>query len=271
MADISAKVVMDLRNETGLSMMECKKALVEANGDKERAIDILRKAMKGKMDAKTDKAAGEGRIAIAIDGAKGASMIELKANTDFTAKNETFVKLADSIAQDALKAPVGKFAAPAALSAKIDELRAQTGETIQLGRAEHIAGGAGVKFGSYVHHDGKTGALIKAEGAIADDALRQICMHIVAATPRPQGVSASDIPPAAVERERKFRLEQALESGKPQQIAEKMVEGGMKKFYEDVALLEQPYVVDPTKKVKDIVGSGAKVIAFWRWAVGEQA
>jgi len=268
-AEISAKVVMDLRNETGLSMMECKKALVEANGDKEKAIDILRKAMKGKMDAKTDKAAGEGRIAIAINAA-GASMVELKANTDFTAKNETFVNLANSIAQDALKAPVGKFTAPAALSAKIDELRAQTGETIQLGRAEHIAGGGATKFGSYVHHDGKTGALIKAEGNIAEDALRQICMHIVAATPRPQGVSPADIPPAVVEKERKFRLEQAMESGKPQQIAEKMVEGGMKKFFEDVALLEQPYVVDPSKKVKDIV-AGGKIIAFWRWAVGEQA
>ncbi len=268
MAEISAKVVMDLRNETGLSMMECKKALVEANGDKEKATDILRKAMKGKMDAKTDKAAGEGRIAIAISPA-GAAIVELKANTDFTAKNETFVNLANSIAQDVLKAPAGKFTAPAALSAKIDELRAQTGETIQLGRAEHIPG-AGAKFGSYVHHDGKTGALIKAEGNIADEALRQICMHIVAATPRPQGVSPADIPSAVVEKERKFRLEQAMESGKPQQIAEKMVEGGMKKFFEDVALLEQPYVVDPTKKVKDIVGS-AKIQAFWRWAVGEQA
>lgn len=269
MADISAKVVMDLRNETGLSMMECKKALVEAGGDAEKAKDILRKAMKGKMDAKTDKVAGEGRIAIAI-GPSSATIVELKANTDFTAKNEAFVNLVSKIAQEGLKLPAGKFAAPAAIAAAIDDLRAKTGETIQLGRAEHVPGGPGVKFGSYIHHDGRTGALIKAEGDISDESLKQIGMHIVAATPRPQGVSASDIPAAIVEKERKFRIEQAMESGKPQQIAEKMVEGAMKKFYEDVALLEQPYVIDPTKKVKDFVGS-AKIHAFWRWAVGEQA
>jgi elongation factor Ts len=267
--EISASDVMKLRNQTGLSMMECKKALAEAGGNFEKAEDILRKAMKGKMDAKTDKPAGEGRIAIAV-GPSSATIVELKANTDFTAKNEAFVSLANKIAQSGLKAPAGSFKPSPDLAAAIDDLRAKTGETVQVGRAEHIAGGPGVKFGTYVHHDGRTGAMVKVEGNIADEALKQICMHIVAATPRPQGVTSADVPAAVVEKERAFRIAQAIESGKPKDIAEKMVEGGMRKFFEEIVLLEQPYVIDPTKKVKDIVGS-AKVHAFWRWSVGETA
>jgi elongation factor Ts len=265
--EISAAVVMKLRNQTGLSMMECKKALVEASGDMAKAEDILRKSMKGKLDAKGDKPAGEGRIAVAI-GPASASIVELRANTDFTAKNDAFVNLTTQLANAALKAPAGAFTPAGADASAIDNIRIQTGETISLARGQHIAGGPGVKFGQYVHHDGKTGALVKVTGEISDEALRQICMHIVAAVPSPKGVNPSDVPAEIVEKERKFRLEQAMESGKPKEIAEKMVEGGMRKFFEEVALLEQPYVIDPSKKVKDIVGK-ATVNGFWRWAVGE--
>ncbi|MDP1661022.1 MAG: translation elongation factor Ts [Phycisphaerales bacterium] len=266
--EITAATVMQLRNKTGLSMMECKKALVEAGGDMDKAEDILRKAMKGKLDAKGDKPSGEGRVAIAM-GAKGASLIELRANTDFTTKNESFINLAQRLADAALLAPVGAYTPAAAEQAAIDDLRIKTGETIALARGQHVAGGASVVFGAYVHHDGKTGALARAEGDVTPETLKQVCMHIVAATPTPKGVSATDIPAAIVDRERKFRIEQAMESGKPKEIAEKMVEGGMRKFFEEISLLEQPYVLDPTKKVKDLVGP-AKVTNFWRWAVGEQ-
>jgi len=267
MEEISAAVVMKLRNKTGLSMMECKKALVKAGGDMEKAEDNLRKEMKGKLDSKGDKGAGEGRVAIAI-GAGSASIIELRANTDFTARNEMFIKAAQQCAEFGLTQPAGNFVLSGAVAAMIDELRAQTGETIAIARAMHIAGGEGISFGQYVHHDGKTGALIRAEGAIAADQLRQIGMHIVAAVPTPKGVTAQDIPAEIVTRERNFRIEQAVESGKPKEIAEKMVEGGMRKFFEEIALTEQPYVIDPTKKVKEILGT-AKIHAFWRWAVGE--
>ncbi|MFT3685529.1 MAG: translation elongation factor Ts [Phycisphaerales bacterium] len=267
--EISASTVMQLRNKTGLSMMECKKALVEAGGDMEKAEDILRKSMKGKLDAKGDKPAGEGRVAVAIGG-NGASIVELRANTDFTAKNDTFVNLTQQLADAALKAPVGAYTPTGAEQAAIDDIRIKTGETITMPRGEHVAGGAGVVFGSYVHHDGKTGALIRAEGDVSVETLKQICMHIVAAVPSPKGVNPSDVPAAIVDKERKFRIDQAMESGKPKEIAEKMVEGGMRKFFEEVALLEQPYVIDPSKKVKDMVGK-AKVTNFWRWAVGEQA
>lgn len=267
--EITAATVMQLRNKTGLSMMECKKALVEAGGVMDKAEDILRKAMKGKLDAKGDKPAGEGRVAIAVN-ANGASIVELRANTDFTAKNDTFVNLTQQLADAALKAPVGNYTAAGAELAAIEEIRIKTGETITLARGAHVAGGAGVVFGTYVHHDGKTGALIRAEGDVTPETLKQICMHIVAAVPSPKGVNPSDVPSDIVEKERKFRIEQAMESGKPKEIAEKMVEGGMRKFFEEIALLEQPYVMDPTKKVKDMVGK-AKVTNFWRWAVGEQA
>lgn len=267
--EITAASVMQLRNKTGLSMMECKKALVETGGDMDKAEDFLRKAMKGKLDAKGDKPAGEGRVAVAI-GAQGASIVELRANTDFTAKNDAFVALTQKLADAALKAPAGAYTASGAEQAAVDDIRIKTGETITMPRGFHAAGGAGVVFGSYVHHDGKTGALIRAEGDVSAETLKQICMHIVAAVPSPKGVNPADVPAEIVEKERKFRIEQAMESGKPKEIAEKMVEGGMRKFFEEIALLEQPYVLDPTKKVKDMVGK-AKVTNFWRWAVGEPA
>lgn len=265
--EITAADVMKLRNKTGLSMMECKAALVEAKGDQQAAEDLLRKKMKGKMDAKEAKPAGEGRISIAI-GAGSASIIELRANTDFTAKNDMFVALAQKVADSALKQPAGKVAPAPEAAAAIDELRIKTGEQIQVARGEHVPGGPGVVFGHYVHHDGKTGVLIKAEGAIDAQTLKSIGMHIVANPITPKGVNPSDVPADVIERERKFRIDQAMESGKPKEIAEKIVEGGMRKFFEDVALLEQPFVMDPTKKVKDVAGK-AKVHAFWRWAVGE--
>jgi elongation factor Ts len=269
MAQISAKDVMSLRNRTGLGMMECKKALVEAEGDVEKAEDILRKAYKGKMEKRMDRAAGEGRIGVkvAADGSS-AAMVELKAETDFTAKNENFIGCCDVCVDETLAASAfGPVSVTAKMEEAIDKIRAQTGENISLGRAEKIDG-AGVSFGSYVHHDGKTGVLLVVEGDLADDVKRQICMHITAAVPRPAGVTPDDVPEAVVEKERKFRIEQAMESGKPQEIAEKMVEGGMRKFFAEVALNEQAFIMDPSKTIKELVGD-ATIKAFHRWEVGE--
>ena len=266
--EIKADVVMKLRNKTGLSMMECKKALVEAGGDFDKAENILRKAMKGKLDSKSDRPAGEGRIEVKI-GPSSAVITEHRANTDFTAKNDEFIALCRKVTELGLKQPAGAFTANADQQALIDDLRIKTGETISLARAAHVAGGPGTVFGSYVHHDGKTGVLIQAEGGISQDLLRDIGMHIVAKVPTPKGVSANDIPAEIVQKERTFRIEQAMDSGKPKEIAEKMVEGGMRKFFEEVALLEQPFIKDETKKVKDVIGSSGTVKAFWRWAVGE--
>lgn len=268
---INPKDVMTLRNQTGLPMMACKKALEETNGNMEAAEELLRKQLKGKMDKRVDRAAGEGRIGIAVNVASGsASIVELRAETDFTAKNEKFVAATNKLAALAVQAPgAGAVAKTDAMTAIVDELRISTGENISLGRAHKLIGQTGTTaYGQYVHHDGKTGVLIQAEGSISDETLRQVCMHITAAVPRPAGISADDIPAHIVEKERRFRIEQAMESGKPKEIAEKMVEGGMKKFFSEIALLEQPFIMDPTKTVASVVGN-VRVIAFLRWEVGE--
>jgi elongation factor Ts len=269
--ELNAKDVMKLRDRTGLPMMACKAALIEAQGDLEKAEDLLRKQLKGKMETKTDRAAGEGRIAIAR-AREAATIVELRTETDFTAKNQMFIDAAGKIANMALASTSGDVQATDEMKAAIDQIRISTGENASIARVHKLtqdpSSGA---FGSYVHHDGKTGVLVQAEGDVNDETLRQICMHITAAHPRPLGIGANDIPSNVIEKERRFRIEQAIESGKPKEIAEKMVEGGMRKFFEEVALLEQPYIMDPTKKVKDVLGSKARVVAFLRWQVGEQA
>lgn len=271
MAEINAKDVMSLRNKTGLAMMACKKALTEANGDVVKAEEILRKELKGKMETKMDRAAGEGRIEVAVspDG-KAATIVELKAETDFTAKNEKFIGATKKIAELALAAPAGSVQPTGEMTAIVDDLRISTGENISIGRIEKLdASASKTVYGQYVHHDGKTGVLIQAEGDVGTDVLRQVAMHVTAAFPRPLGVTPDDIPSDLIEKERKFRIEQAMDSGKPKEIAEKMVEGGMRKFFAEVALLEQPFVMDPSKTVKELLGSGSSVKGFRRWEVGE--
>ncbi len=267
--EIDPKKVMALRNKTGLPMMECKKALAEANGDENLAEEIMRKKLKGKMDTRTDRAAGEGRIVISVaPDHKAAAIVEIRAETDFTVKNEKFGAVADKVVAEALKAPAGDVAATPTITSEVDSIRIATGENISYARGKKLAGGAGTRFGSYIHHDGKTGVLIEATGDASDELLKSIGMHITAADPRPLGVSIDTIPADVVEKERKFAIDQAMESGKPREIAEKMVEGKMRKFYETVALLEQPFVMDPEKKVKDMLPKGATIKSFLRWQVG---
>ncbi len=268
--ELNAKDVMKLRDKTGLPMMACKSALIEAKGDFEKAEDLLRKQLKGKMDTKTDRAAGEGRIAIAKS-REAAAIVEVRCETDFTAKNPKFGDAVQKIAELALEAHAGEVAATPAMKALVDDLRISTGENASLVRAHKLVQDPGSgAFGSYVHHDFKTGVLVQAEGSINDETLRDICMHITAANPRAVAIAIKDIPADIADKERRFRIEQAMESGKPKEIAEKMVEGGMRKFFEERALLEQPFVRDESKKVKDIVGGKATVMAFFRWQVGEQ-
>lgn len=270
MSEINAKDVMALRNRTGLSMMECKKALTEVGGDIDAAEDYLRKQLKGKMEKRADRAAGEGRVEIAVaPDSSAAAIIELRAETDFTARNEDFISTARKLAGLILKtAGEGEVAPTPEMTALVDNIRITTGENISLARATRVAGGSGRSFGTYVHHDGKTGVLLVGSGGPAAEALRQVCMHVTAAVPRPLGVHAQDIPQAMVERERKFRIEQAMESGKPKEIAEKMVEGGMKKFFAEVALLEQKFVMDESRTIAQVVAPGT-LERFLRWEVGE--
>jgi len=271
MAEISAKDVMALRTRTGLGMMDSKKALKEAGGDVGAAEEALRKKLKGKMDARTERAAGEGRIAIAVsDDERAAAIIEFRAETDFTARNENFQEAAEQIAKLALSESSGQITKPSDEMTKlIDNVRITTGENASFARGHKLAGEGDGAFGVYLHHDGKTGVLVQGAGNVSVDTLRDIAMHCAAVQPRPLGVTADDIPADKVEKERKFALDQAMESGKPQEIAEKMVEGKMRKFYEEVALVEQPFVKDPDKKIKDLL-KGGSIVAFERWTLGEE-
>ncbi|HZW10794.1 MAG TPA: translation elongation factor Ts [Phycisphaerales bacterium] len=268
MAEINAKDVMKLRNETGLPMMDCKKALAEAEGDFEKAENILRMKLKGKMDRRTERAAAEGAIAIAVR-ASSAAMVEVRAETDFTAKNERFANAVRKISELALDAPAGPVAPTDAMTALVDDVRISTGENCAIARITKFDNPGG-SFGQYVHHDGKTGVLIVAQGDVSESALRDVCMHIAAGVPSvPMGVTPEDVPASVVEKERRFQIERAMESGKPQQIAEKIVEGGMKKFLAEIALLEQPFVKDPSRTVKEVLGPAARIKGFTRWVVGE--
>ena len=270
MAEISAKDVMALRASTGLGMMECKKALQESGGNPEAAEEFIRKKLKGKMDARVDRATGEGRISVAIaDDNSAAAIVEIRAETDFTARNEEFIAMTDEVAKGALRLDAGQLTPSDEITSIIDEIRIKTSENMNFARGQKLAGSQGDSFGAYVHHDGKTGVVVHASGGAPQDLLRDICMHIAAAVPRPQGVSPEEIPQDVVEKERKFAIEQAMETGKPREIAEKIVEGKMRKFFESVALLEQPFVKDPDKKIKDLLPAGASVNAFVRWQLGE--
>lgn len=269
MAEINAKDVMKLRNSTGLAMMDCKKALTEAGGDFEKAENILRLQLKGKMDKRTERAAADGVIAIAH---KGDAIVfaEVRAETDFTAKNERFANAAQKVADLALQAPAGDVAPTDEMKALIDDVRISTGENCSIARIRKYTTAG--KFGYYLHHDGKTAALVEVEGEVPDETLREVCMHIVAGVPAvPLGVSPESIPAQAIQKERDFRIQQAMESGKPKEIAEKIVEGGMRKYYEEVALALQPFVKDPGRTIADVVGKNATLKSFQRWMVGAEA
>lgn len=267
---ITAKDVNDLRQMTGLGMMECKKALEEAQGNKDVAVDLIRKKGLAKMNERTDRAAAEGRIAAAIsaDGSKGA-LVEVNTETDFTAKNDSFVAMVNKVATEAIKQAAGDVQKSDVMQAAIDDLRLTTKENVQFARGK-VVGGPGRKVGSYVHHNGKLGVLIEVEGDVAPELLKELCQHITAVTPVPLGVNEADVPAEVIAKEREIAKAQAIEQGKPEQIAEKMVEGKIRKFYEETVLSQQLLVTRPEekKKVKDALPKGATIKSFVRYQLG---
>ncbi len=264
--NISPKDVMKLRDRTGLGMGECKSALVEANGDMDAAEKIIREKMKGKMDARTDRAAGEGCISIAMGGGK-ASIVEVRSETDFTSRNEEFRAMAAKVAQLALGHAAGAVTADKAITETVDVVRLKTGENISFARGTVLAGGS---FASYVHHDGKLGVLLQYEGGdMPADIGTGICQHIAAAVPTPAAIDADGLDQAVVAAKRAEAIAEAQASGKPAQIAEKMAEGKMRKFFEEVTLLGQAYVRDDKMQVGQIVPKGVKLVKFVRVRLGQ--
>lgn len=280
MAEITAAAVKALRDRTGAGMMDCKKALTEADGDAERAVDLLRKKGAAKAAKRAERTVSEGTVHVATrDGA--VTMVEVLSETDFVARSEAFEAFAASLAESLFELPVGDGDVVAgeallevdgadAIESQLNELRVQVGENIQLGRAVRYdladAGGAA----TYVHFGNRIGVLVEvsedSDGAV--ETARGIAMHAAATNPR--GLSPDDIPPEDIERERTLLIEQAQEEGKPAEIAEKIVEGRMRKFFEENALLWQSYVRDPDKKVKDLLAEAGDVAVrrFVRFEVG---
>ncbi|ADZ70519.1 translation elongation factor Ts [Polymorphum gilvum] len=286
---ITAAMVKDLREKTGAGMMDCKTALSETGGDMEAAIDWLRTKGLAKAAKKAGRVAAEGLVGVASEGSK-AAVIELNSETDFVARNEGFQKLVRDVASVAVSSEGGLDAlasAPYPGSGKtvdeaIKDAIATIGENMTLRRAAALSVSAGV-VATYVHSAvseglGKIGVLVALESSGDADKLnglgRQIAMHIAATSPL--ALNVDELDPAVVERERSVFTEQARESGKPDNIIEKMVEGRIRKFYEEVTLVKQAFVIDPDKTVEQAVealakelGTPVKLVGFVRFALGE--
>ncbi|MDT7950434.1 MAG: translation elongation factor Ts [Acetobacteraceae bacterium] len=284
MADITASMVRDLREKTGAGMMDCKKALTEAGGDMETAVDWLRKKGLAAAAKKSGRTAAEGLVGVASAPNK-AAMVEVNAETDFVARNEQFQMLVENVAKVALEVGEDIEAIKAAkipggertVAEEITHLVATIGENMSLRRARVMSVGQGV-VGTYVHSAlrpglGKIGVLVAIEGTGSElDALetlgRQVGMHVAAT--RPEALDVSGVDPEALEREKSVLTEQARASGKPDAIIEKMVTGRIQKYYEEVVLLEQVWVHDGESRVKAVVKkAGVELAGFARFTLGE--
>jgi elongation factor Ts len=286
---ITATMVKDLREKTGAGMMDCKAALAETRGDMEAAVDWLRAKGLAKAAKKAGRIAAEGLIGLAAD-AKQAALVEVNSETDFVARNERFQKMAKGIAEAALGAKgdldtLGKATFPGSQQSVADTIKeaiATIGENMTLRRTAYLA----VKDGtvaSYIHNQmapglGKIGVIVALESRGDPEALksfgRQLAMHIAAANP--QAIDVESLDKTLVDRERAVLIEQAKESGKPANVIEKMVEGRLRKFYEEVVLLAQSFVHDPDTTVAKAVaaaektaGAPIKITGFHRFALGE--
>lgn len=258
----TAKDVMALRQKTGLGMMECKKALTENNGDASAAEEWLREKLKGKMEQRTERATGEGRIGIAIGDGK-AVIVEVRTETDFTAKNDAFVKMVDAVSAAALTQGAGDVSADGDIDKLIDEQRITTRENVNLARGIVLEGG---NFGQYVHHDGRRGVLLQVEGDADADVLKGVCQHIVFHDPK--GINEDDIPAADLEAIREEALAEAKNTGKNDEIAAKIADGRVRKHLEESTLMNQKYVLDESQVVKDVLPSGITIKKFIRYTLG---
>ena len=283
MADITPAMVKDLRERTGAGISDCKKALVENDGVMEEAIDWLRKKGLAAAAKKSGRAASEGLVGIASVPAK-AAMVEVNSETDFVSRNEAFQAFVQEVAKVALHVGESLDAINAApypgtgrtVAEELVHLVATIGENMNLRRARVLSVPQGA-VASYVHQAlkpglGKIGVLVAVEGASEVSALetlgRQVGMHVAAT--RPEALDTNSVDPAALEREKAVLSEQARASGKPENIIEKMVEGRIRKYYEEVVLLEQVWVHDGESRVKAVAQkAGAKLTAFARFQLGE--
>ena len=268
---ISASMVKTLRERTGAGMMECKKALVAADGDMDKAAEALRKSGQAKADKKAGRVAADGRVVVASDDG-GAAVVEINSETDFVAKDENFVAFAEAVAAAALASGAEDVAALSALMLEDGrsieqartELVAKVGENISVRRVAQLATSG--ELGVYVHN-ARIGAVVALSGGDAELA-RDVAMHISATNP--ECIDEAAVPQDVLERERRILTEQAQESGKPAEIVAKMVDGRLAKFLKEITLVGQPFVKDPDQSVgKLLKAADANVTGFIRFEVGE--
>jgi len=283
---ITAKMVGDLRAKTGAGMMDCKKALTEAAGDMEQAIDLLRKKGLSAAAKKSGRVAAEGMIA-AVGNGKSGALAEINSETDFVAKNDAFQAFANGVAAVALQETPADVETlkgldfPGSNRNVGDELNHQIatiGENMNIRRFARLESASGVTA-SYVHGGGKIGVLVQLDAEKGDDpqvaeTARMLAMHVAAANP--QYLCRADVPADVVEREKDIMRVKAIESGKPENIVEKIIEGQINKFFGEICLLEQVYVIDTDKKVGKVVEALAKELggqvtlaAYSRFQLGE--
>ena len=291
MAAYTAKDVSELRQRTQAGMMDCKKALEECQGDMDQAVEWLRKKGISRGESRAGRAASEGKIVsrVTTDGSTGV-LVELNSETDFVARNEAFGQTVEQIAdallaQDSIDGVASsaegspllqtKFGSAGTLADALKQLTGTIGENIVLRRYARFGGSGAV--GAYVHHNAKVGTLVEIAGLTGEagqQLARTIAEHITAGVPTvPVAVTRDDVPAALVDRERRIFSEQAAASGKPANIVEKMVQGRVDKFYKEVTLLDQPWVRDDSKAIRDLVkaaGPGVSIRRFARFQIGQE-
>jgi elongation factor Ts len=279
MAEISATMVKELREKTGVGMMDCKKALTETNGDVDAAADLLRKKGIAKAASKGSRIATEGLVGafVAADGKTGA-IVEVNSETDFVARNDAFIALVDNVSKFVVEkvsaesgtgedlATMASWQAGASVDEVVKEQIAKIGEKLDIRRFTRYQSADG-HVGSYIHLGGKIGVLVEVKGAGADVA-RDVAMHIAAS--QPQYITREDVPADQVEKEKEILIAQPDLQSKPENVRQKMVEGRIGKYFEQICLLEQPFVKDPSVSVGDLLKkSNASVVRFTRYGLGE--
>ncbi|WP_223700208.1 translation elongation factor Ts [Sutcliffiella deserti] len=272
---VTAQMVKELREKTGAGMMDCKKALMETDGDIDKAIDFLREKGIAKAAKKTDRIAAEGLTAIVTKGNE-AVILEVNSETDFVAKNEGFKTLVTELGQllithkpENVEAALElKMDNGVVVSEHINSAIAKIGEKLTLRRYTIATKTDEDAFGAYLHMGGRIGVLTLLEGTTDEEAAKDVAMHIAAINPK--YVSRDEVSAEEAEREREVLTQQALNEGKPENIVAKMVEGRLGKYFEDICLLDQTFVKNPDMKVRQFVQSkGGTVKAFVRYEVGE--
>jgi elongation factor Ts len=277
MAEISAATVKALRDRTNLPMMDCKKALHEANGDIDKAIELLRKAGAKLMEKRAGRATTSGRIAVFLTPDAGVgTMIDLRCESAPVANNEHFVQLANDLAQqlatgpgaaspEALMAQSSPSKAAPTLKQQFDDLNNKIREVFKLEQIIRIDG----RCAGYAHHNGANGVLLHYEGSANAEVAKDICMHIAAM--RPKALYKEELDPTVVDKEREILAEAARKEGKPENIIAKMVEGRLRNFYAESCLAEQPFVKDEKKTVGQVAKeAGMKLVKYVRWELPKE-